>query len=223
MQPSKTKRVQLVGNAVLLQCQLRWGRMVRWVFDYFWEGTRALPRSWCLSVTTTDIQHFHNIFSHLGVFWDSMEYFQDLRGSWCSTITTPTPSIAPNSTAESSLFVVRIESLMAPLNPRLMVSQMYLTLKGGLRADIKGADGVGGFWEGKEKKTIPVFRFFYSSLPQLPTKKVHLELNPVGIFSGGGQVGLTPEFIQIWLSRSSPPPHPPPSAPYLEATATREV
>ena len=74
-----------------------------------------------------------------------MEYFQDLRGSWCSTITTPTPSIAPNSTAESSLFVVRIESLMAPLNPRLMVSQMYLTLKGGLKADIKGGDGVGGF------------------------------------------------------------------------------
>ena len=40
--------------------------MVRWVFDYFWEGTRALPRSWCLSITTTDIQHFHNIFSHFG-------------------------------------------------------------------------------------------------------------------------------------------------------------
>ena len=73
------------------------------------------------------------------------------------------------------------------------------------------------FEKAKKRKPSRFSRFFYSSLPQLPTKKVHLELNPVGIFSGGGQVGLTPEFIQIWLSRSSPP-----SAPYLEATATRE-
>ena len=57
------------------------------------------------------------------------------------------------------------------------------------------------FEKAKKRKPSRFSRFFYSSLPQLPTKKVHLELNPVGIFSGGGQVGLTPEFIQIWLSR----------------------
>ena len=76
------------------------------------------------------------------------------------------------------------------------------------------------FEKAKKRKPSRFSRFFYSSLPQLPTKKVHLELNPVG----GGQVGLTPEFIQIWLSRIKelPPPPPPPSAPYLEATATRE-
>ena len=100
-----------------------------------------------------------------------MGHFQDLRGSWCSTITTPTPSIAPNSTAESSLFVVRIESLMAPLNPRLTVSQMYLTLKGGLRADIKGGGGVGGFWEGKEKETISVFPVLLLFPPTIADKK----------------------------------------------------
>ena len=57
------------------------------------------------------------------------------------------------------------------------------------------------FEKAKKRKPSRFSRFFYSSLPQLPTKKVHLELNPVGIFSGGGQAGLTPEFIQIWLSR----------------------
>ena len=80
------------------------------------------------------------------------------------------------------------------------------------------------FEKAKKRKPSRFSRFFYSSLPQLPTKKVHLELNPVGIFSGGGQVGLTPEFIQIWLSRIKelPPSSSPSSAPYLEATATRE-
>ena len=36
------------------------------------------------------------------------------------------------------------------------------------------------FEKAKKRKPSRFSRFFYSSLPQLPTKKVHLELNPVG-------------------------------------------
>ena len=42
-----------------------------------------------------------------------------------------------------------MEGLIAPLNPRLMVSQSYLTLKGGLRADIKG---------GRKERNVSGFR-----------------------------------------------------------------
>lgn len=56
-------------------------------------------------------------------------------------------------------------------------------------------------------------QFFCSSLfPQLRTKKVHLELNPVR--SSRGQVRV--------YSNLAPKSLLPPSAPYLEGTATRE-
>ena len=54
--------------------------------------------------------------------------------------TISSPSLAPNSTAKL-ICGEDMEGLIAPLNPRLMVSRMYLTLKGGLRADIKGGGG----------------------------------------------------------------------------------
>ena len=60
-----------------------------------------------------------------------------LEGSWRPTITIPHLLQIP----QQSLFVVRSEGLIAPLNPRLMVSRMYLTLKGALSQDIKGVAG----------------------------------------------------------------------------------
>ena len=132
-----------------------------------------------------------------------------LEGSWRPTITIPHLLQIP----QQSLFVVRSEGLIAPLNPRFMVSQMYLTLKGALRQDIKR---VAGWWLEKieEDEEGKPFEFFcYHTCRQK-----RLIWSWIRLWVAAAEVG-SPGFIQIW-SLSCPPPSLP--APYLEGTATRE-
>ena len=122
-----------------------------------------------------------------------------LEGSWRPTITIPHLLQIP----QQSLFVVRSEGLIAPLNPRLMVSRMYLTLKGALRQDIKG---VAGWWREKidEDEEGKPFEFFcYHTCRQK-----RLIWSWIRLWVAAAEVG-SPGFIQIW-SLFFPPPSPSP-------------